>query len=44
MISLIFKITFFFTFFLISNIYTKVTLANIVVISYENFNNKGFNI
>ena len=44
MISLIFKITFFFTFFLISNIYTKVTLANIVVISYESFNNKDFNI
>ena len=40
MISLIFKITFFFTFFFISNLYTKVTLANIVVISYESFNNK----
>ena len=44
MISLIFKITFFFTFFFISNLYTKVTLANIVVISYESFNNKDFNI
>ncbi|MDG2001363.1 MAG: hypothetical protein P8J46_06225 [Alphaproteobacteria bacterium] len=44
MISLIFKITFFFTFFFISNLYSKVTLANIVVISYESFNNKDFNI
>ena len=44
MINLIFKITFFFTFFIISNLYTKVSLANIVVISYESFNNKDFNI
>ena len=44
MVNLIFKITFFFTFFIISNLYTKVSLANIVVISYESFNNKEFTI
>ena len=44
MINLIFKITFFFTFLIISSFYTKVSSANIVVISYESFNNKDFNI
>ena len=44
MINLIFKITFFFTFLIISSLYTKVSSANIVVISYESFNNKDFNI
>jgi hypothetical protein len=44
MIKLLFKITAFIYFLYINNFYTKVSFANIVVISYENFNNENLNV
>jgi len=42
--NFILKITFFITFLYISNFITKVSLGNIVVISYENTTNEKFDI
>ena len=44
MISSFFKIIIFITIFYITNLYTKATFANIVVVSYENFNETNFNV
>ena len=42
--NFILKITFCITFLYISNFITKISLGNIVVISYENTTNEEFNI
>jgi hypothetical protein len=41
--NIILKITFFIFLFYFSSLITKLCLANIVVISYENFSNKDLN-
>ena len=44
MINLILKITIFILFLYINILYAKVSFANIVVISYESYNNENLNI
>ena len=42
--NIILKITFFISLFYFSSLITKLSLANIVVIAYENFSNKDLNL
>jgi len=44
MLNIILKITILNFFFYFSNVYTKISFANIVIISYENYNEEDFKI
>ena len=44
MFNIILKITILNFFFFFSNVYTKISFANIVIISYENYNEEDFNL
>ena len=44
MLNIILKITILNFFFFFSNVYTKISFANIVIISYENYNEEDYNL
>ena len=44
MLNIIIKIALLNFFFYFNNVYTKISFANIVIISYENYNEEDYNL